>query len=141
MDEKKVFRNDLKDEGHCISHELVAQALNTIAGVCRVEADRWYFDLEGNPIAQPRPFDQRAALIHGEISEAFEGWRKNLMDSHLPQRKALEVELADALIRILDVAADNKFDIGGAVVEKLLYNRQREDHTHSARLGDHGKKL
>jgi hypothetical protein len=139
--ELKVFRSKLDDDNRWISHELVAQSLNTIAGVCRVEADKWYFDLEGNPIAQPRPFDQRAALIHSEVSEAFEGWRKNLMDSHLPQRKALEVELADALIRILDVAADNKFDIGGAVVEKLLYNRQREDHTNSARLGDHGKKV
>jgi hypothetical protein len=62
------------------------------------------------------------------------------MDEHLPHRKAMECELADAIIRILDCAADNGFDIGGAVVEKLLYNRKRADHSNEARLSEHGKK-
>lgn len=42
-------------------------------------------------------------LISTEIAEATEGERKNLMDNHLPHRKMGEVELADALIRTLDV--------------------------------------
>ena len=44
-------------------------------------------------------------LVNREISEATEGDRKDLMDDHLPHRKAVEVELADALIRLLDLAA------------------------------------
>ena len=40
-------------------------------------------------------------LIHSEISEAMEGARKDLMDTHLTHRSMMEVELADAIIRIL----------------------------------------
>lgn len=42
-------------------------------------------------------------LISTEIAEATEGERKNLMDDHLPHRRMGEVELADALIRVLDL--------------------------------------
>lgn len=42
-------------------------------------------------------------LVSTEIAEATEGERKNLMDDHLPHRKMGEVELADALIRVLDL--------------------------------------
>jgi hypothetical protein len=42
-------------------------------------------------------------LISSEISEATEAERKDLMDDHLPHRKGGEVELADALIRTLDL--------------------------------------
>lgn len=42
-------------------------------------------------------------LISTEIAEATEGVRKDLMDDHLPHRKMEEVELADALIRTLDL--------------------------------------
>lgn len=65
------------------------------------------------------------ALIHSEVSEGLEGHRKNLDDDHLPHRKSLEVELADAMIRILDMAAGLKLDLGGAMVDKLAYNAKR----------------
>lgn len=42
-------------------------------------------------------------LIVTEIAEATEGERKDLMDDHLPHRKMGEVELADTLIRTLDL--------------------------------------
>lgn len=51
-----------------------------------------------------RDFYQTAQLVSTEISEATEGERKNLMDDKLPHRKMGEVELADALIRLLDLA-------------------------------------
>lgn len=47
---------------------------------------------------------QTLQLVSTEIAEATEGERKNLMDDHLPSRKMGEVELADALIRVLDLA-------------------------------------
>jgi len=42
-------------------------------------------------------------LVSTEIAEATEGERKGLMDDHLPHRIMGEVELADALIRVLDL--------------------------------------
>lgn len=47
---------------------------------------------------------QKLMLVVTEISEATEGARKDLMDTHLTERKMEEVEYADAMIRILDLA-------------------------------------
>jgi len=46
---------------------------------------------------------QKLQLVSTEVAESTEGERKNLMDDHLPHRKMGEVELADALIRVLDL--------------------------------------
>lgn len=78
-------------------------------------------------------------LMVSELSEAMEGFRKNLMDDHLPDRKMVEVEFADAIIRILDCAAYMDFDIGGAIEEKLDYNANRPDHKREARNAPGGK--
>ena len=61
-------------------------------------------------------------LIVSEIAEAMEGDRKDLMDDKLPNRKMIEVELADAMIRIADLAGALNLDLGGAIVEKMAYN-------------------
>lgn len=50
-------------------------------------------------------FDTAMALVLSELMEGLEGWRKDLMDDHLPHYKMYHVELADAAIRLLDSAA------------------------------------
>lgn len=80
-------------------------------------------------------------LIHSEISEATEGFRKNQMDDHLPHRPAIEAELADALIRIGDLAEALGLDLAGAVVEKMEYNAHRADHKPENRAKEGGKKF
>ena len=67
-------------------------------------------------------------LIVTEVSEAMEGLRKGLKDDKLPHRPMAEVELADALIRIFDLAGALGYDLGGATVEKDAYNTVRPDH-------------
>ena len=84
-------------------------------------------------------FSNKLALIHSEISESLEGDRKDLMDPHLPHRKNREVELADALIRICDLAGAYGMDLGGAVKEKLAYNVVRADHKLENREASGGK--
>ena len=46
---------------------------------------------------------QTLQLVSTEFAEATEGERKDLMDDHLTRRKMGEVELADAMIRLLDL--------------------------------------
>lgn len=81
------------------------------------------------------------SLIHSEISEAFEGYRKDQPDDHLPHRPSIEVELADALIRIGDLAGALGLDLEGAVREKMEYNMIRADHKKEARQAKGGKKF
>lgn len=82
---------------------------------------------------------EKLCLIHSEVSEAMEGHRKNLRDDKLPHRGMLEVEMADAIIRIMDLAGAMKLDIGGAIAEKLEYNQTREDHQIKNRKEANGK--
>lgn len=79
-------------------------------------------------------------LIVSEVSEAMEGDRKDLMDTHLPNRKMIEVELADAVIRIADLCGKLNLDLGGAIDEKLNYNLNRADHKKENRVLKGGKK-
>lgn len=98
--------------------------------------------LESKQGEQPkRNVPEMLCLVHSEVSEAMEGFRKNLMDDKLPHRPMLEVELADAVIRILDMCGGLGLDLQGAIFEKLSYNMQREDHKLENRLKENGKKF
>jgi len=90
----------------------------------------WHDPASGEPVGS---VPEKIALIHSELSEALEADRKGLMDGHLPDRPGIEVELADALIRICDLAGALDLDLAGAVVAKLHYNQSRADHKREAR--------
>lgn len=88
---------------------------------------------------KPREVGTMLMLIVSEVAEAMEGDRKDLMDDKLPQRKMFEVELADAVIRIFDLAGRENLDLGGAIFEKLQYNQIRPDHKLENRALEGGK--
>ncbi|ALA12069.1 hypothetical protein BIZ94_gp089 [Pseudomonas phage vB_PaeM_MAG1] len=101
---------------------------------------KWNTDLvTGEPIQ--RDALHMLMLVTTEIAEAAEGVRKDLMDDHLPERKMEEVELADAIIRIMDYANVRGLDVAGAMIEKIEYNMTRADHKREARLAEGGKKV
>jgi len=116
----------------------LSQIQNTIHESCLSAG--WYNDLEtGEPIR--RNFGEVIALIHSELSEALEGWRKGLMDDHLPERNMVEVELADTVIRIFDTAGAEGLDLAGAIRDKFAYNQTRLDHRIENRKKPNGKKI
>lgn len=81
----------------------------------------------------------KLALIHSEVSEALEAHRKGDADSHLHHRSGIEVELADAVIRIFDLAGALHLNLGATMIEKLAWNAQREDHKRENRAKPGGK--
>lgn len=116
------------------------KALNSIADIVRQLNDRWWRDLKtGRPVKRNKA--EMIALMHSELSEALEAERKDLQDEKLPHRKGVEVELADAVIRIFDYCGEHKLDIGGAIVEKLFFNLRRADHKPENRIKTGGKKF
>lgn len=114
--------------------------LNDLAKRVHKANEKWWRDIKtGKPIQRNK--GELLALIHSEVSEALEGERKDLMDDHLPHRKMAEVELADAIIRILDYCGGFGYDIHGAFEEKMNYNAHRADHRHENRVREGGKKF
>lgn len=104
----------------------------------------WHNNLDGTERTleeQEAMFPTRIALCHSELSEALEGYRKSLMDDHLPSRPMAEVELADTVIRIFDLAGAMRYDLAGAIFYKLAYNKKRSDHKLENRNKPNGKKF
>jgi hypothetical protein len=103
------------------------------------KAGWWVFPDGQDTRDNPYTFSNKIALVHSELSEALEADRKSLMDNHLPHRRGVEVELADAVIRIFDLAGAYGLNLGEALVEKLVYNAQRADHKKENREAIGGK--
>lgn len=125
-----------------IINEGVKDEVNYMSELCHGVAKEqgWWTNLEtGEPLERNK--GELLCLIHSEVSEVMEGVRKNLMDEKLPHRSAEEVEMADVLIRIFDYAGAYNLDLGGALIEKLIYNTKRADHKVENRQGDNGKKF
>ena len=120
----------------------IKQQANNLMNLCYNASHKagWWTSKDGSKGQDnPLSFSNKLCLIHSEISEAMEGDRKSTKDSHLPHRDTREVELADALIRIFDLAGAYGMDIGGAMEEKMMYNLQRKDHSKSHREASGGK--
>ncbi len=126
----------------------IASAVNLLQEVIHGLANEagWWTDQEDGQDVRAWPakyfklwVGTKMALVHSEVSEGLEGHRKGLMDDKLPHRPMLEVELADAVIRICDLAGGLGFDLGGAIAEKLAFNAQRADHKPENRAQAGGK--
>lgn len=100
----------------------------------------WWTDIEtGESLIGKRNVGEMLMLIVSEASEAMESHRKNENDDKLPHRPGIEVELADAIIRIGDLGRALGLDVAGALVEKMRFNCVREDHSIEARKAAGGK--
>lgn len=118
-----------------------AENLNSMVKRTHEANKCWWIDIDtGEPLDAHKLVPEKLMLIVSEVAEAMEGHRKNLRDDKLPHRDMLEVELADAIIRIFDLAGALGLDLGGAFVEKMAYNSHREDHKIENRKAANGKR-
>jgi NTP pyrophosphatase (non-canonical NTP hydrolase) len=88
---------------------------------------------------EPVPFQAAVANLHGEVSEAWEAWRKwgledatPWMPTHHtgdipfnPKPEGVGSEFADIFIRLLDNCATYGIDLRAEYERKIAYNRTR----------------
>lgn len=69
---------------------------------------------------------EHIALIHSEVSEALEAFRwNNPVSKKIPKLTQVEEELADVIIRLMDLAHTKKLGIPRALFLKMEYNSTR----------------
>ena len=79
---------------------------------------------------------EKILLVHAELSEAVEEFRNGTIDTYIGaggKPEGLWVEMADAIIRILDLAGAFKVDLEHIIEVKHEYNKTRP-HRHGGKV-------
>jgi NTP pyrophosphatase (non-canonical NTP hydrolase) len=73
-----------------------------------------------------RNIPEMLCLIHSEISEALEDWRKDRLQGYVGNKPiGVAIELADAVIRIMDLCEYLRIDLEYFIDLKHEYNKTR----------------
>ena len=85
---------------------------------------------EGKGTTENRPFGEECMNLVGEVAELNEAARDNALkspDEKCPAFTKAEIEAADVLIRLLDMAGFHGWRLGEAYEAKMAYNETRPD--------------
>ncbi len=95
----------------------MAKTLNDIKELVMIQAAEKGFGTTPEEISVP----EKIALIHAQVSSAYEGYRSKKMSGPW----SLEDELAGAVMRIVHLCGVLKLDLEGAILKKYEENKTR----------------
>lgn len=140
-----------------VRYEKIVSAMDTLRTICHGDnkAAGWWTDIKtGKNLTfnyQQRMVDgtltieqmftavNKVGLIHTEVSEALEAFRKNLMDDKIPDFTGFETEIIDTIVRCFDILGGLNLRGSYCMFEKLEFNRSRNDHKPEERKKKGGK--
>ena len=106
------------------------------------EEERMRADIRRERRLRQQAISERVAAMQDAIANDLAVQHELTLDAlEKEMRSEMEVELADAVIRIFDLAESRSFNLGETIYEKLEYNKSRADHKLTNRLQEGGKKF
>jgi len=93
-----------------------------------VEKGWWSDPDSGEPVDPVRRIPEALCLVHAEVSEALEEYRRGRLEPWTGEGgkpEGFSVELADAVIRILDLSDALGIDLEAEIERKHAYNQTR----------------
>jgi len=110
---------DIDDYGEDIFYEKIIRCLAAEIHAASVDAGYW---------DNPRDFSELTGIVTKEVAKAYNSLGEG-EDQKIKGKRKVEVDFADAIIMIFDIAEEMKLDVAGALIRKIDFNKNRKNAT------------